>query len=176
MWSPTGSLGREICSWTFCQRLVPSSVLMAFFPLFVPGWGGSLQGAPERPPEECRAGEEQLRALCLVLSHRRSHRGKTADTALLRCALGHSVMGTSSGRWHWWFHALIPTSVGPASNRWVKWRKNGAFFILINPAESWAFLKVCKALIRALSSVYYIIWLPPWPPDQLLFLATVPRQ
>lgn len=40
-----------------------------------------------------------------------------------------------------WFQALILSSAEAASNRRVKWSKNGAFFPLVNPAASWAFLK-----------------------------------
>lgn len=139
MWSPTESLGRENCSWTLCQRIVPSSVLMAFFPLFLPEWDGSLQGAPERPSKGWRRAAQSS----LPCSHHpNSRRGKTLLTRhFLCCALGLCVMGRNSRRWLCWFQALIPSSVGPASNRWVKWRKIGAFFILINPAELWAFLQ-----------------------------------
>lgn len=88
----------------------------------------------------------------------------------------HPVKGMNSRRWQCCFQALKVSSAEAAFNRWVKWRKNGALFILINPAGLWAFFKVCEALIRVLSSMYYINWLLHRPSNQLVFLATVPRQ
>lgn len=177
MWSPIESLGRENCSWTLCQRLVPTSILMVCFPLFLPWMRWFAAGSTWEAFRGVQGWRAAAQSALPCSRQWAASEGKHSLTRhFLCCILGHCVMGRNSRRWQWWFQALKPSSVGPAFNRWVKWRKNGAFFILINPAESWAFLEACKALIRDLSSMYYINWLLCWPPDQLLFLATVPRQ